>query len=69
MTQPTKVQIDVCLEQLERNELDLDAKVKARTVIYERQYPGFEVTGAVLRRLFFWGVLLCVAIWWVWPSR
>lgn len=29
--------------------------------------PGFEVTGAVLRRLFFWGVLATVFVWLLWP--
>ena len=67
MNQPTRIQVDVALAQLEQDELDLDARTKARTVIYQRQYPGFEVTGATLRRLFFWGVLLCVFLWWVWP--
>jgi hypothetical protein len=31
--------------------------------------PTFDVTGAMLRRLFFWGVLLAVGMWFLWPSK
>ena len=65
---PSHADVDACLRELAQTEIDQDAKVKARTVIYP--HKPLEITNAHLWFFFKWSAILAgvvgLLIWGGW---
>lgn len=62
---PTHRDVDLFLAKLEEEEQMRAQQAALAYASYQTQGKTFEVTGSTLRRLFFWGAVASLFVWWI----